>query len=145
MPKFHVNAMPNGMTYVQVDGHDLTGQVMALAFDSAPGQSPVLSLHMPVNGELEGEGIIQVIKPGNNVAEFLRQLDPLAIEQEALNSMQWGDGGSVGAAIMTLLIHLAEEAQDGTAESGASEEASREGLHGGHDPHNPEQLGLSLG
>jgi hypothetical protein len=58
-----------------------------------------------------GEGVVQIhgappADPGAVIVEFLDQVDPQALEAEALNRMGWGDGCQT-AKVIELLRALA--------------------------------------
>ena len=62
---------------VQVDGHDLTGQVRALTVTAAAFDEPTrLTVELtPAAGVIEGEGIVEVVRDATG-GDAVRCLDP---------------------------------------------------------------------
>lgn len=113
-----IDAQPGHAT-IALDGNTLpagmvTGYV--LEHSVAEGRLPLLILHTRQTDGVAFEGLARVAvgvsqTPGQLVAAFLAEVDPVLLDQESLNRSDYG-GGS-GATARAMLATLAEWARGG--------------------------------
>ena len=109
MTGFKINLTPVGFgSKVEIDGQDVTSQIMGLNITSAVGSPTEIYLQMvPGKLELEGDGIIHVLSSGS-VKKFLSGLDPNVVKAMALESMGWDEGDPL-MAVINVIKHLGDE------------------------------------
>lgn len=91
-------------TTVEINGKDVSNLVQRATVDMRAGVVPTLYLEGPGIGELAGEGIVHAVKdldPQQVIINWLEQLDPAALEAQALNSLE---GGLAGATTGELFL-----------------------------------------
>lgn len=95
---FDISLAP-GEGKVLVDGKDVSDKVAGLTIEAAPGEIPKVFLQLHGEGTVEGEGVVHVVKDQDMreiVAEFIANVDPSALEADALARM-----GGLGATMTT--------------------------------------------
>lgn len=96
LTSFSIDMDPIGFRSVTVAGQDITDSVSAVDVHTRSGHPTVLTVHhVSGKGRIEGEGIVHVIEKGEvgpeQIAEWLADLDPMALEEEVLNRSGFGD------------------------------------------------------
>jgi len=112
-----IDAQPGSAT-IALDGTPLpAGQVTGYTLHHSIQESlPTLVLHtrQPAGAEFEGLARVAVgisKSPGELVAAFLAEVDPVLLDQEALNRSDYG--GGQGATARAMLATLTEWARGG--------------------------------
>lgn len=84
---FRIQALPVGGE-VLVNGEDVTDRIAATNIRIGQTEPTVLTLHLTGEGTIEGEGIVHIVDeptdPASIIAEFLAQVSPDQLEQDAL-------------------------------------------------------------
>jgi hypothetical protein len=111
----HIEAQP-GQATISINGTSLPrGQVTAYTLHHSIADSlPTLVLHTRQPDDTVWDGFARVAvgithSPGEIVAAFLAEVDPVLLDQEALNRSDYG--GGPGATARAMLATLAEWAQ----------------------------------
>ncbi|MFD9443413.1 hypothetical protein [Streptomyces sp. NPDC060001] len=111
----HITAGPIDAT-VRIDGTPIPArQLTGYVLEHAVGDSvPRLVLHTRQPDSVAFEGLARVAvgisrTPGELVADFLAEVDPVLLDQEALNRSDYG--GGQGATARAMLAILTEWAQ----------------------------------
>ncbi|MEU1134255.1 hypothetical protein ABZ383_31095 [Streptomyces sp. NPDC005900] len=115
-----IDAQPGHAT-ITLDGTTLpTGQVTGYTLQHAVHEAlPTLLLHTRQPEGVLWEGLARVAvavdqSPGDLVAAFLAEVDPVLLDQEALNRADYGGGqGATARAMLATLTEWARGAQDG--------------------------------
>jgi hypothetical protein len=115
----HIDAQP-GSAVISLDGIPLpAGQVTAYTLHhDVQASLPTLVLHtrQPAGTAFDGLARVAVgvaTSPGEVVAAFLAEVDPVLLDQEALNRADYG--GGPGATARAMLATLTEWARGGKA------------------------------
>ncbi|MEU4916872.1 MULTISPECIES: hypothetical protein [Streptomyces] len=98
--------------HVTVDGHDLSRQVRAYTVQHEAGQHPQLLLYAKPGADIALDGLAYVAvaaeDPAPAVIDFLRGIDPAALEQAALERDDLDDTrNALTRAMLTQLIEWA--------------------------------------
>ena len=107
MTAFRLFPNPVGPGTVEIDGEDVTDRVAGVQVDAAIGQATVVTLHVQAGGVIEGEGIVQVANPSavddaEIICDFLANVDPALLEQEAFRRLGPGQVNTTAAALDVL-------------------------------------------
>jgi hypothetical protein len=115
----HIDAQPGHAT-ISLDGTPIpAGTVTGYVLEHAVAEAlPMLILHTRQSDSVAFEGLARVAvgvsqTPGDLVAAFLAEVDPVLLDQEAVNRSDYG--GGPGATARAMLATLTEWARGGTA------------------------------
>lgn len=111
-----ITAQP-GHVAIGIDGRELPpGMVTGYTLEhSVAGVLPILVLHTQHRDDVAFEGLARVAvgvprSPGQLVADFLAEVDPKLLDQEALNRSDYGGGeGATARAMLATLTSWAKE------------------------------------
>lgn len=111
-------------TKIEVDGQDISHKLRGVRLVLEPRKIPELWLEQtPNSSEIELEGVVYVVGPPDPqdtlrlVKQFLQNLDPQMVEQEALESLQWGEDKSVAMAVIQKIIEVVDASVELTTNS----------------------------
>jgi hypothetical protein len=114
-----IDAQPGSAT-IRLDGNTLpAGPVTGYILEHAVAEAlPMLVLHTRQPDHVAFDGLARVAvgvpkTPGEIVAAFLAEVDPVLLDQEALNRADYG--GGEGATARAMLATLIEWARGGKA------------------------------
>ena len=107
MTAFRLSPNPVGPGTVEIEGDDITDRVAGVQVDAAVGQPTVLTIHVQAGGVIEGDGIVQVANPSDVddaeiICDFLANVDPALLEQEAFRRLGPGQMNTTAAALAVL-------------------------------------------
>lgn len=113
-----------GRASIVVDGTDVSRGVRAYSLQhSVEDMLPSLVLHTVQTNGVQWEGLARVAvgvqqSPGEIVAAFLSGVDPVLLDQEALNRSDYGSGrGATARAMLATLIEWARQAGEGVQDA----------------------------
>jgi len=117
----HIDAQPGSAT-ITLDGTPLAaGTVTGYVLEHAVAEAlPMLILHTRQPDHVAFDGLARVAvgvhkSPGELVASFLAEIDPVLLDQEALNRSDYGGGpGATARAMLATLIEWARGGKEGT-------------------------------
>jgi hypothetical protein len=109
-----IDAQP-GVAVISIDGRPLpAGTVTAYVLEHSVADAlPTLILHTRQSDDTAFEGLARVAvgvarTPGDLVAEFLAAVDPVLLDQQAMNRADYGGGeGATARAMLATLADLA--------------------------------------
>ena len=107
MTSFSLFPNPVGPGRVEIDGEDVSDRVAGVQVDAAIGQATVVTLMVQAGGVVEGDGIVQVANPSAVddaaiICDFLANVDPALLEQEAFRRLGPGQMNTTAAALAVL-------------------------------------------
>jgi endonuclease V-like protein UPF0215 family len=105
--EFRITAEPTGYGQVVIDGQDVTEQIDGYYLQVRRGAIPTLTLELKADGAVEGVALVEAQVDGDmldQLAKLLESTDAASLEQEALDSLELGDGpGAVTAQCLQIL------------------------------------------
>ena len=109
--KFDITLTENGKhSKVIFDDEDVSNKIDAVSIQSAVGEVTIVTArHVVGAGRVKGEGII-VVLPGEQAATLIEALDAAEIEQEALKRLEWGDGATLTANVLRVILERLRDA-----------------------------------
>jgi hypothetical protein len=109
MADFKMKIDPVGQGTVEVDGQDISGDVLGVNFQMQRNTLTEIYLQLLPGSavEIEGSGIVYVLSK-DPVKKFLSGLDPNIVKAMALESLGWGDDDPIVAAV-NVIKKLGEE------------------------------------
>lgn len=108
---FTIQLSAAGVEHVDVGGQDVTNAVAGVSVVSEPGEVTQVYLRAQGGAEIKGDGIVTQLldaKPGQLIAQWLRQLNPDEIEQHVMRESDMTESFTV--ALLNYLAALADHA-----------------------------------
>jgi hypothetical protein len=114
LANFVIGASGDGTVELLLNGHDLTDRIQSLQLDATANNLPQLRVTLTGEGQVAGEGIVQVIQTAEDVAvdlghivrAWLDEIDANALMEDAMrNAPMHASAGSL------LLAELSERAK----------------------------------
>lgn len=112
LARWKAEAAPGGPGRVEINGQDVSDVVEAFSVTSQPGMVPVLTVSLRAGERLlEGEGIVEVLREGEDLIAFLRSVDAELLAKEAFGRLEYGGGTNAFAEGLNVLVEWAEKAR----------------------------------
>lgn len=106
---FSINAKPDGLARIFVDGDDVTPVVRNYTLEGGVDGPTTLVLQLaPGKAVVTGDGKVLQLTDGAPAAAFVANLDPDALEKE-INGRMTQTGETVGQAIVEVLAEAVEQ------------------------------------
>ena len=97
---------------VLINGEDVSRDLVGLEFQTRVGAVPTIAVYSRVGGaRIRGQGVVRVVAPGQSLVTMLNQIDPKALEREALSRQQWNDNVTFTEQLLQVLMEAANAAE----------------------------------
>ena len=100
---FVIEASADGSMGLLLNGQDLSGRVQSLQLDATQHNLPQLQVTLSGEGQIAGEGVVQVIQTAEDIAvdlghlvrAWLDQIDPGALMEDAMRNASMHESAAV--------------------------------------------------
>lgn len=103
--KFKISTEPPS---VVINDQDVTNILSRITVDMRPQRPAEIFVEMKQGeGTIEGDGVVNIVRAGTDLVEWIRKLNPLQIERLLLEEQSGFGGSTMGEAVVAVLMGLA--------------------------------------